>query len=191
MSLSETLETTQTHFQPHDSKHLSHTPKSFHQNPSALKQTGAIQLARMSSARTAHTSKEKSSIEASTVLKSQEQSRASRAVKVSRDVTGNETKPQQTRKIKETKAQREPPSKEVPDFGRHRDNIYEWVCTHDKQYCVWAVITVGEQEATASPQLRRFAAHAERTLGTPQRAAARTLRTARRSGPTPSSESEF
>ena len=74
-------------------------------------------------------------------------------------LSGHETKPQLTRKIKE----REPPRQATLDFGRHRGKTYEWVCAHDKQYCEWAVLTVVEDGATASPQLKKLASHVEQS----------------------------
>ena len=55
------------------------------------------------------------------------------------------------------------------DFGRHQGKTHEWVFAHDKQYCEWAVLTVVEEGATASPQLKKFATHVEQLLGTSQK----------------------
>ena len=84
-------------------------------------------------------------------------------------LSGRETKPQLTRKIKEVQAEREPLRQATLDFGRHRGKTYEWVCAHDKQYCEWAVMTIGEEGATASPQLKKFATYVEQSLGTSPR----------------------
>ena len=84
-------------------------------------------------------------------------------------LSGRETKPQLTRKIKEAQAEREPLRQAILDFGRHRGKTYEWVCAHDKQYCEWAVMTNVEEGATASPQLRKFATYVEQSLGTSPR----------------------
>ena len=85
-------------------------------------------------------------------------------------LSGHKTKPQLTRKIKEVQAERQPPRQATLDFGRHGGKRYEWVCAHDKQYCEWAVLTVVEEGATASPQLKKFATHVEQILGTSQKA---------------------
>ena len=50
-------------------------------------------------------------------------------------------------------------------FGRHRRKTYEWVCAHDNQYCESEVLTVVEESATASPQLKKCATHVEQSLG--------------------------
>ena len=78
-------------------------------------------------------------------------------------LSGHETKPQLTRKINEVQAEREPLRQAIVDFGRHRGKTYEWVCAQDKQYCEWAVLTVVEDGATASPQLKKFASHVEQS----------------------------
>ena len=81
-------------------------------------------------------------------------------------LSGHETKPQLTRNhLKEVQAEREPLRQAIVDFGRHRGKSYEWVCGHDKQYCEWAVLTVVEDGATASPQLTKFAPHVEPSRG--------------------------
>ena len=79
---------------------------------------------------------------------------------------GHETKPQLTKKIKGIQAEREPLRQATLDFGRHRGKTYEWLCAHDKQYFEWVVLTVVESGATASSQLKMFAAHVEQALGT-------------------------
>ena len=79
-------------------------------------------------------------------------------------LSGHQTKPQLTRKIKEVQAEREPLRQETLDFGRHRGKTYEWVRTHDQLCCEWAVLTVVEEGATASPQLKKFATHVEQSL---------------------------
>ena len=81
----------------------------------------------------------------------------------------HETKPQLTRKIKEVRAEREPLRQAILDLGRHRGKTYEWVCAHDKQHCGWAVLTVVEDGATVSPQLKKFASHVELSRGTSPR----------------------
>ena len=48
-------------------------------------------------------------------------------------LSGDETKPPLTRKIKEVQAERAPLRYAILDFGRHRGKTYEWVCAHDKQ----------------------------------------------------------
>ena len=73
--------------------------------------------------------------------------------------SGHKTKPQLTSKIKDAQAEREPLRQATVDFGRHRGKTYEWVCAHHKQYCEWAVLTVVEDGATASPQQKKFASH--------------------------------
>ena len=84
-------------------------------------------------------------------------------------LSGQETKPQLTRKIKEVQTERVPPRQAILEFGRHRGKTYEWVRAHDKQYCEWAVLTVVEESATASPQLKKFASHVEQSRGAPPR----------------------
>ena len=80
-------------------------------------------------------------------------------------LSGHETKPQLTRKIKEVQAEREKLRQATVDFGRHRGKTYECVCVHDKQHCEW-VLTVVEEGANASPQLKRFVTHVGQSLGT-------------------------
>ena len=67
-------------------------------------------------------------------------------------LSGHGMKPQLTRKIKEVQAERQPLRQVTLDFGRHREKAHEWVCANDKQYCEWAVLTVVEDGAPASPQ---------------------------------------
>ena len=55
------------------------------------------------------------------------------------------------------------------DFGGHRGKTYEWVCAHGKHHCEWAVLTVVEDGATASPQLKKFASNVKQPLGTSPR----------------------
>ena len=81
----------------------------------------------------------------------------------------HETKPQLTRKMKEVRAEREPLRQAILDLGRHRGKTYEWVWAHDKQHCGWAVLTVVEDGATVSPQLKKFASHVELSRGTSRR----------------------
>ena len=84
-------------------------------------------------------------------------------------LSGHETTPQLTRKINEIQVEREPLRQATLDFGRHRRKTFEWVCAHGRQYCKWAVLTVVEEGAVASPQLKKFATHVEQCLGTSQK----------------------
>ena len=78
-------------------------------------------------------------------------------------LSGHETKPQLTTKIKEVQAEREPLRQTTLDFGRHRGKMHKRVCAHDKQHCEWMVLTVMEDGATVSPQLKQFASHVEQS----------------------------
>ena len=78
-------------------------------------------------------------------------------------LTGNETKPQLTRKIKE----KQTPTPEVlkddmlADFGKHRGRTYEWIWSHDQGYCLWVTDTVVEEGDKCSPSLKRLAEYVE------------------------------
>ena len=74
--------------------------------------------------------------------------------------TGNETKPQLTRKIKEK--QLLPPEvladNERADFGKYRGRTYEWIYSNDPSYCHWVTDTfVEEGPDKCSTALRRLA----------------------------------
>ena len=84
-------------------------------------------------------------------------------------LSGHETKPQLTKKIKEVQAEREALRQATLGFGRHQWKTQEWVGAHDKQHCEWAVLTVVEDGATASPQLKEFASHVDLLRGTSPR----------------------
>ena len=87
-------------------------------------------------------------------------------------LTGNETKPQMTRKIKE---QQVPPPEVLADdtpadFGKYRGRTYEWIWSHDLGYCLWATDTVVEEGDKCSPSLRRLAEYIDnrrQAQGTP------------------------
>ena len=93
-------------------------------------------------------------------------------------LTGNETKPQLTRKIKE----KQTPTPEVladdtiADFGKYRGRTYEWIWSHDLSYCLWATDTVVEEGGRCSTSLKRLAEYIEnRRLAAPGGASASTL----------------
>ena len=86
-------------------------------------------------------------------------------------LTGNETKPQLTRKIKE----KQTPTPEVladdtiADFGKYRGRTYEWIWSNDLSYCLWATDTVVEEGERCSASLRKLAEYIEhRRQGTPE-----------------------
>ena len=77
-------------------------------------------------------------------------------------LTGNETKPQLTRKIKEKQAPPEVLTGDtLADFGKHRGQTYEWIWSHDASYCLWATDTVIEEGDKCSRALRRLAEYIE------------------------------
>ena len=80
-------------------------------------------------------------------------------------LSGHETKPQVTRTMKQVQAKREPLRQAIQDFGRHRGKTCERVCAHDKQYCEWAVLTVVEDGATASPHAKEVRVARENSHG--------------------------
>ena len=78
-------------------------------------------------------------------------------------LTGNETKPQLTCKIKEKQA---PPPEvladdTLADFGKYRGRTYEWFWSHDPSYCLWVTDTVVEEGDKCSPSLKRLAEYIE------------------------------
>ena len=81
-------------------------------------------------------------------------------------LTGNETKPQLTRKIKE-KAVLETSSTEMladdtmADFGKYRGKTFEWIWSHDQSYCLWVTDTVVEEGDKCSLSLKRLAEYIE------------------------------
>lgn len=88
-------------------------------------------------------------------------------------LTGNETKPQLTRKIKEK--QRQPPEvladDTLSDFGKHRGQTYEWIWSHDQSYCLWVTDTVVEEGDKCSLSLKRLAEYIENRRQLQSRAA--------------------
>ena len=92
-------------------------------------------------------------------------------------LTGNETKPQLTRKLKE----KQTPTPEVladdtiADFGKYRGRTYEWIWNNDRSYCLWATDTVVEEGGRCSTSLKRLAEYIEnRRLAAPGGASAST-----------------
>ena len=78
-------------------------------------------------------------------------------------LSGHETKPQLTTKMNEVRALRQA-NRALQTTTR--EDVRVGVCAHDTQYCEWAVLTVVEDGATASPQPKKFASHVQRSLGT-------------------------
>ena len=78
-------------------------------------------------------------------------------------LTGNETKPQMTRKIKE----RQKPLPEamaddaLADFGKYRGKTFEWIWSHDLSYCLWVTDTVVEEGDKCSKSLKKLAEYIE------------------------------
>ena len=78
------------------------------------------------------------------------------------DLTGHETKPQLTIKIK-----KQLPPPEVPadnmmtDFGKYRGKTYEWIWSHDRSYCVWVTDTAIEEGDKCSRSLKKLAEYIE------------------------------
>ena len=82
-------------------------------------------------------------------------------------LTGNETKPQMTRKIKEKIVIEQMSTTEVladdtlAGFGKYRGKTYEWIWSNDQSYCLWATDTVVEEGGKCSPYLKRLAEYIE------------------------------
>ena len=77
-------------------------------------------------------------------------------------LTGNETKPQLTRKIKEKQMSTETLADDtLADFGKYRGQTYEWIWSHDLSYCLWVTDTVVEEGDKCSPSLKRLAEYIE------------------------------
>ena len=74
-------------------------------------------------------------------------------------LTGNETKPHLTRKIKEKRES--PADLALVDFGKHCGRTYDWVWCYDQSYCLWATDTVVEVGDKSPPSLRRLAEYVE------------------------------
>ena len=79
-------------------------------------------------------------------------------------LTGNETKPQLTRKIKE----KQMPTPDalandmLADFGKYRGRTYEWIWSNDLNYCLWVTDTVVEEGPDkCSLGLKRLAEYIE------------------------------
>ena len=94
-------------------------------------------------------------------------------------LTGNETKPQLTLKIKEKQGPTYgvPADETVADFGKYRGRTYEWIWNNDLGYCLWATDTVIEEGEKCSPSLRMLAEYIEnrqhqQTRATPEGASA-------------------
>ena len=71
-------------------------------------------------------------------------------------LSGHETKPRLTRKIKEVQAEREPLRQATLDFGRHRGKTYEWVGGADSRggrcYSVATAEEVRDARVKSSPR---------------------------------------
>ena len=86
--------------------------------------------------------------------------------------TGNETKPQLTRKIKEWQTPPEVTAEDTrADFGKYRGQTYEWIWSHDLSYCLWVTDTVVEEGDKCSSSLKRLAEYIENRRQTQSRAA--------------------
>ena len=94
-------------------------------------------------------------------------------------LTGNETKPQLTLKIKgkQTPPRVAPADETLADFGKYRGRTYEWIWDNDMSYCLWATDTVIEEGEKCSPALKMLAEYIEnrqhqQTRATPEGASA-------------------
>ena len=82
-------------------------------------------------------------------------------------LTGNETKPHMTRKIKDKVVLEQMPTPEVltdytlADFGKYRGKTYEWIWNSDQSYCLWVTDTVVEEGDKCSRSLKKLAEYIE------------------------------
>ena len=82
-------------------------------------------------------------------------------------LTGNETKPQITRKIKEKAALEQTSTPEVladdtlANFGKYRGKTHEWIWNNDRDYCLWVTDTYVEEGDKCSPYLKKLAEYIE------------------------------
>ena len=82
-------------------------------------------------------------------------------------LTGNETKPQITRKIKDKIALQRTSTSEMPaddnlaNFGKYRGKTHEWIWSNDQDYCLWVTDTWVEEGDKCSPHLKKLAEYIE------------------------------
>ena len=82
-------------------------------------------------------------------------------------LTGNETKPQIARKIKEKAALERTSTSEVladdtlANFGKYRGKTHEWIWNNDRDYCLWVTDTWVEEGDKCSPHLKKLAEYIE------------------------------
>ena len=82
-------------------------------------------------------------------------------------LTGNETKPQITRNIKEKMALQRTSTSEVladdnlANFGKYRSKTHEWIWNNDQDYCLWVTDTWVEEGDKCSPHLKKLAEYIE------------------------------
>ena len=82
-------------------------------------------------------------------------------------LTGNETKPHITRKIKDNIALQRTSTSEVPaddnlaNFGKYRGKTHEWIWNNDQDYCLWVTDTWVEEGDKCSPHLKKLAEYIE------------------------------
>ena len=104
-------------------------------------------------------------------------------------LTGNETKPQLTRKIKEKQLPEVLADDTLVDFGRYRGRTHEWIWSNDLSYCHWVTDTVVEEGDKCSISLKMLAEYIDNrrqqeTRAAPEGASASTS-AAPASSPTP------
>ena len=80
-------------------------------------------------------------------------------------LTGNETKPQITRKIKEklkwTSTSEVLTDDTLANFGKYRGRTHEWIWNNDRDYCLWVTDTYVEEGDKCSPFLKKLAEYIE------------------------------